>query len=81
MKDNALVHLQQIDALDAVDAIRAAAQSFRAQAGRWPSSLDELRRARRLPGQPDVRSGRSALRLQSGDGEGLPGAHVAAVEA
>jgi tetratricopeptide (TPR) repeat protein len=49
MKHNAAVHLQQIDALDALDVIRAGAESFRAQAGRWPSSLEELRRARALP--------------------------------
>jgi tetratricopeptide (TPR) repeat protein len=50
MKGNAEVHLQQIDALEALDVIAAAAEAFRARAGRWPSSLDELRRVRLLQG-------------------------------
>jgi len=45
MKDNAALHLGQLDALDALDAVRAAVRSFRARTGRWPSSLEELRRA------------------------------------
>lgn len=45
MKDNAALHLGQLDALDALDAIRAALRSFHAREGRWPSSLDELARA------------------------------------
>jgi hypothetical protein len=45
MKDNAALHLGQLDAFDALDAIRAATRSFRARTGRWPTSLDELRRA------------------------------------
>ena len=45
MKNNAGIHLQQIDALDLADALGGAAAAFRARAGRWPSSLDELRRA------------------------------------
>jgi hypothetical protein len=50
MRDNAVTHLEQLAALDALDAIRAAAEAFRAQAGRWPASFDELRRARLLQG-------------------------------
>jgi tetratricopeptide (TPR) repeat protein len=50
MKGNAEVHLQQIDALDAIDAIGAAARLFHDRVGRWPSSLDEMRRVRLLPG-------------------------------
>jgi hypothetical protein len=45
MKVNAAVHLQQIDALDAAEGLTRAAAAFRAHAGRWPSTLDELRRA------------------------------------
>ena len=48
MKSNAEIHLQQIDALDAVDVIAAAARAFRDVVGRWPSSLEELRRVRLL---------------------------------
>ncbi len=50
MKDNAALHLAQIDALDGVDAILGALQAFRARAGRWPASLDELRRAQIIQG-------------------------------
>ena len=50
MKSNAEIHLQQIDALDSLDVIRGAAETFRARVGRWPSSLDELRRVRLLQG-------------------------------
>jgi hypothetical protein len=51
MKGNAEIHLQQLDALDSLDVIRAAAEAFRARAGQWPSSLDELRRVRLLRGE------------------------------
>ena len=51
MKGNAEIHLQQIDALDAIDVLRAAAEAFRARVGRWPSSLDELRRVFLLQGK------------------------------
>lgn len=51
MKGNAEIHLQQIDALDAVDVLRAAAEAFRARSGRWPSSLEELRRVGLLQGR------------------------------
>ena len=50
MRDNAAVHLAQLDALDGMDAIRAAAEAFRAQTGQWPGSLDDLLRARLLQG-------------------------------
>jgi hypothetical protein len=50
MRDNALTHLQQLAALDGLDAIRAAAEAFRSQTGRWPGSFDELRRARLIQG-------------------------------
>ena len=44
MQDNAALHIAQIDALDALDSLRRALQSLRARTGRWPSSLEELRR-------------------------------------
>jgi tetratricopeptide (TPR) repeat protein len=50
MRDNAATHLQQLAAQDGMDAIRAAAEAFRAQAGRWPESFDDLRRARLIQG-------------------------------
>jgi len=50
MKENAALHLRQLDALEAVDAYRRAAEAYRAQAGRWPSSLEELRRAGLIQG-------------------------------
>ncbi len=50
MRENAAIHLAQLAALDGIDAIGKAAEAFRAQAGRWPASLDELRRARLVQG-------------------------------
>jgi hypothetical protein len=50
MRDNAASHLQQLAALDGMDAIRAATEAFRARAGRWPASFDELRRAGLIQG-------------------------------
>lgn len=51
MRENALLHLRQLDALDAVDALGQAAEVFRARAGRWPSSLEEMRRFGRVQGR------------------------------
>src|SRR5205814_1005960 len=42
MKENALRHLRNLDALDRADLVAGMASAFRARAGRWPSSLDEL---------------------------------------
>ena len=42
LKDNALLHLRQLQSLDAVDALEGAAQAFARRAGRPPASLDEL---------------------------------------
>lgn len=57
MKDNAWLHLRQIDALEALDAIRGAANAFRARTGQWPSSLEDLRRAGLLQGSLDDPAG------------------------
>lgn len=43
MRDNASINLGILIALDAVDAFNAASESFQRQAGRPPSSLEELR--------------------------------------
>jgi hypothetical protein len=50
MRDNAALHLAQLAALDGVDAIGRAAAAFRARTGRWPASLEELRRAGLIQG-------------------------------
>jgi hypothetical protein len=50
MRDNAAIHLAQLAALDGLDAIHAAAESYRAQSGAWPASLADLQRARLLQG-------------------------------
>jgi hypothetical protein len=50
MKQNALIHLQQIDGLEATVFLRRAAEALRARTGRWPASLDELRRVGLLAG-------------------------------
>ena len=50
MRDNAALHLAQLAALDGVDAIGRATAAFRGRTGRWPSSLDELRRAGLIQG-------------------------------
>lgn len=43
MRENALVHLQVLDAEDAADAAAAAAREFERRNGRRPESLDEVR--------------------------------------
>lgn len=45
LKDNAALHLGQLQSLDAVDALSAAAVEFARRAGRPPATLDELRRS------------------------------------
>jgi hypothetical protein len=45
LKDNAALHLAQLQSLDAVDALDAASAEFARRAGRPPASLEELRRS------------------------------------
>lgn len=52
MKDNARTHLQQLDALDRIDALRVPVQAFRERVGRFPRSWEELRAAGLLAGVP-----------------------------
>lgn len=45
LKDNAGLHLAQLQSLDAIDALNEAAMEFARRAGRPPASLEELRRS------------------------------------
>jgi hypothetical protein len=45
LKENAGLHLRQLQSLDAVDALDAAARAFARRSGRPPATLDELRRS------------------------------------
>ena len=45
LKDNAGLHLGQLQSLDAIDALNAASAEFARHAGRPPASLEELRRS------------------------------------
>jgi hypothetical protein len=47
LKDNAGVHLGQLQSLDAIDALNAASEEFARRARRPPASLEELRRSGR----------------------------------
>lgn len=45
LKENAGIHLRQLQSLDAVDALNAAARDFEQRVGRPPGTLEELRRS------------------------------------
>jgi tetratricopeptide (TPR) repeat protein len=47
LKDNAALHLRQLQSLEAIDALNAAAAEFAQRVGRPPATLDELRRSGR----------------------------------
>lgn len=52
MRDNAMTHLRQLDALDRMDELGARIEAFRERAGRFPKSWEELVAAGLLPGVP-----------------------------
>jgi tetratricopeptide (TPR) repeat protein len=45
LKDNALLHLRQLQSFDAADALETAARAFAHRTGRPPATLEELRRS------------------------------------
>ncbi|MFQ5789020.1 MAG: hypothetical protein ACE5JI_00945, partial [Acidobacteriota bacterium] len=57
MRYNAFIHLQQLDALDAVDALTEVARTFEKRTGRFPESWKELIALRLLNGVPADPSG------------------------
>lgn len=50
MRDNAAIHLEQLDTLDALDAVAERVESYKQRTGRWPPALDALKAAG-LPGR------------------------------
>lgn len=52
MRGNAEIHLQQLDALDEIDALIELAKQFQDQTGRFPGSWEEVVAAGLLPGIP-----------------------------
>jgi tetratricopeptide (TPR) repeat protein len=68
LKSNAALHLAQLQSLDAVDALNAAAVEFARRAGRPPASLEELRRSG-LTGAPTVDAVGTAFEYNASTGK------------
>ena len=52
IRGNAVIHLQQLDALDAVDSLTTLVRKFQEDHGHFPQSWDELIQANLIPGAP-----------------------------
>jgi hypothetical protein len=57
IRANAVIHLQQLDALDAIDELQQVFAAFRERAGRFPATWGELVELKLLPGVPVDPSG------------------------
>lgn len=52
IRGNAVLHLQQLDAMDGIDSLTELALKFKEDRGHFPRSWDELIQAKLLPGAP-----------------------------